>query len=273
MLTMSDMQGLWSRSLLVRPDATRDTTTWVAWLQGPTLFADLRQPTGRPSFAGVRALGDLNGEQIAWIAEQEGFAGRLEQDGEYFVWRRALDFQPPAATADSGRLFLDRNIMIEEGRYSPYIEHWERSAGPLTPCAAAQIRDRACGCEGYLVRVGAAFMYVRAGVRTSLPEGARLVRCLDHAVSLEAARELIDCEISFGRVSGAAWTIVRSSLPYREGAQLDLQLTRSEHRCSTADLAADGSSIRRSWDVVEIEGDVAALGGHSELDAESSALF
>ena len=273
MLTMSDMQGLWSRSLLVRPDATRDTTTWVAWLQGPTLFVDLRQPAARPSFAGVRALGDLNGEQIAWLAEQEGFAGRLEQDGEYFVWRRALDFQPPALTADSGRLFLDGAIMVEEGRHSPYVEHWQRGSGPLTPCAAAQIRDRACGCDGFLVRVGAAFMYARAGVSASLPEGARLVRCLDHAASLEAARELVDCEISFGRVSGAEWMIVRSSLPYKEGAHLDLQRARSEHRCTTADLAADGSTMRRTWDVIEIEGDAAALGSYAEIDAEPSALF
>lgn len=263
MLPMSDMQGLWTRTLLVRPDATRDTTTSVAWLQGPTLFADLRQPMGRPSFSSVRALGDLSREQVAWLAEQEGFAGRLEQDGAFFVWRRVLDYQPKALIPDSGRLYLDGAIMVEEGRHSPYIEHWQRDAGPIVPCVAARLIDRAAGCDGFLVRAGAYFIYARAGVSAALPAGSRLSDCFDGAASLEAARDLVDCEISFGRVAGKDWTILRSSLPYREGAHLDLLMAGSGHRLSTADVAVDASAMLRTWDVVEIEGDAAALAPQS----------
>lgn len=261
MLAMSDMQGLWTRTLLVHPDSTRDTTTWVAWLQGPTLFADLRLPTGRPSFSGVRCLGDLDREQVAWLAEQEGFAGRLEQDGAFFVWRRALDYQPPALTPDSGRLFLDGSIMVEEGRHSPYVEHWQRDAGPWIPCAAARLRDSATGYDGFLVRAGSNFVYARAGVSAALPAGSRLSECLKGAASLEAARDLVDCEISFGRVSGTDWTILRSSLPYRVGAHLDPLI--GGRRLSTADVAVDASAMRRTWEIVEIEGDAAGLGALS----------
>lgn len=264
MLALSDMPGLWNRSLLVHPDGRRDTTTFVAWLQGPTLFADLRQPAGRPSFARVRALGDLCSEQVAWLAEQEGFAGRLEQDGEFFVWRRMLDFQPPSLTADTGRLFLDGETMVEEGRYSPYIEHWHREEGPLVPCAAARLRDGVSGADGFLVRAGSVFMYARAGLSARLAAGSRLSGGLDAAASLEAARALVDCEISFGRISDADWTILRSSLPYREGARLGPQLARSEHRCVTADVAADGSAMARIWEVLELEGDATALGENAE---------
>lgn len=264
MLALSDMQGLWIRSLLVRPDATRDTTTWVAWLQGPTLFADLRQPAGRPSFAGVRALNDLSMEQMAWLAQQEGFAGRLKQDGAFFVWERMLDVQPAAPAPDSGRLYFEGPIMIEEGRYSPYIEHWQRETASPFPSVAARFRDSDAGSDGFLVRAGMAFMYARAGASASLPVGTRLSDCLEGAPSLAAARELVDCEISFGRVVGSDWTIERSSLPYREGARLEPQFARSEHRCSTADIAADGSGMRRAWEIVEIEGDEAALGTRPE---------
>lgn len=260
MLSLSDMQGLWSRTLLVRPDATRDTTTWVAWLQGPTLFADLRQPAGRPDFSGVRSLKDLSAEQVVWLAQQEGFAGRLEQDGEFFVWRRMLDFQPEAPTPDSGRLCLEGSVMIEEGRHVPYIEHWQREGEAPLPCAAARLRDGGSGQDGFLVRVGAAFMYARSGASVDLPAGSRLVDAVDEAASLDAARDLVDCDISFGHISGSAWKVERSSLPYREGADLDPQPTLSEHSCSTADIAADGSALRRTWDVAEIEGDEAALG-------------
>jgi hypothetical protein len=77
MITMDALPGLWRRSLLAWADGRRDTTTRVHWLQGPSLYADLRQPEARPSFAGVTGFDDLDTTQIAWMARQEAFAGRL----------------------------------------------------------------------------------------------------------------------------------------------------------------------------------------------------
>lgn len=268
MLALSDMQGLWSRSLLVGANGKRDTTTLVWWLQGPTLFVDLRQPADRPSFGGVRHLGDLTGEQITWLAEQEGFAGRLEQDGAYFVWQRLLDFQPASLEPDSGKLWLEGDTMIEEGRYSPYIEHWHRDDEAASPCAAATLRDTVSRAKGFLVRVGSTFMYARGGSSRRRPAGTRLSDGLDKAASLEAARELVDCEISIGSVEDGAWTIARSSLPYREGENLDPRFGQAEDGFTTADVAADGSAMRRSWEVMELEGEAAALGDSAASEAE-----
>lgn len=259
MLPISDIQGLWHRSLLVRSDATRDTSTWVAWLQGPTLFADLRVPAGRPSFEGARGFRDLTGSQVVWLAGQEGFAGRLERDGEFFVWLRAMDFQPGALTPDSGRLRLEGGLLIEEGRDTPYVEHWQREPRPLAPIGAARLRDTPTGRDGFIVRIGTTFMYARAGPSGSLRSGTRLIDCVDGAPSLAAAQELVDCELSFGHVTPAGWIVARSTLPYREGARLDPEVSPSAHRCRTADVTPDGRVTHRVWEIVELEGDAAAL--------------
>jgi hypothetical protein len=271
MLTISDMQGLWHRSLLVRADAARDTSTWVAWLQGPTLFADLRMPAGRPSFAGVHGVRDLTGSQVAWLAQQEGFAGRLELDGEFFAWRRLIDFQPPALVPDSGRLRREGEIVVEEGRYSPYIEHWHREDASHGPIGAARLRDAEAGRDGFIVRAGTYFMYVRAGDSASLAAGASLADCVAGAASLAMAQQLVDCEISFGNVTSAGWVISRSSLPYREGAHLDPRPVAGTHRCRTADGGAGEGVTCRTWEILELEGDAAALDASAARDALAAA--
>jgi hypothetical protein len=56
----ADLKGLWRRSLIVRPDGTRDTTSRVHWLQGAGAFIDLRQPQCLPHLAHLSALNDLS---------------------------------------------------------------------------------------------------------------------------------------------------------------------------------------------------------------------
>ncbi len=248
MLDVADMLGLWHRSLLVRADATRDTSTWVAWLQGPKLFADLRLPAERPSFRGVRGLGDLTRQQTAWLASQEGFAGYFHREGDVFVWNRVLDYQPISAAADAGRLRQERDHVVEEGRDTPYIEHWHRDPGPRAPVVAARLRDHRSGRDGFIVRVGRAFMYARAGISASLPTGSLLADHVEAAPSLRAAQELVDCEISFGRVTEAGgWIIERSSLPFREEARLDPALDSS-----ASSLSLQRCHRRRARDVPQL---------------------
>lgn len=256
---ISDLHGLWHRSLLVRPDGTRDTSTWVAWLQGPSFYADLRLPAGRPSFHGVCCRNDITASQLTWLARQEGFAGRLERDGAFFVWRRALDFQPEALAADAGALRLEGGIMIEEGRDIAYVEHWHPQTEPTPPLCAVRLRDRETGRGGFMVRAGTSFMYARAGAAASLPPGLSLGACVESAGSLARAQELVDCEISLGRVGPEGWLIARSTLPYREGARLDPETRRqSPDRCRTGDVTPDGAPASRDWEIMELEGDAAA---------------
>jgi len=275
MLDVADMLGLWHRSLLVRADATRDTATWVGWLQGPTAFVDLRLPAGRPSFRGVRGLSDLTRQHTAWLASQEGFAGRLNREGEVFVWHRVLDYQPASATADAGRLRQEREYVVEEGRDTPYIEHWHHEPGTTAPVVAARLRDQQTGCDGFVVRVGKTFMYARAGSSASLPVGTHLADHVEAAPSLRAAQELVDCEISFGRVTAeGGFVIERSSLPFREGAHLDPALDPVRHAFRSSDVTDEGHVKRRSWGVIELEGDAAALQapatqGHGDIRSTS----
>ena len=243
-LNISDLAGLWTRSLLVQPDGSRDETANVAWLQGPSLYLDLRQPAVRPDFSHVDSLAALTAEDCAWLATQQGFGGVLRQDGEFFEWVRAFDFQPLAGP-DSGRLFWQGGILVETGRYADYREHWHRDETlPRTPCGAARLQAPD-GRQAMLVRTGDAFILAR-GRRPDLPlTGATLAACVAGAASLRTAQALVDCEISQGRVTPGGLRITRSTLPFREGTVLAPRLAGQT-------LQLDGAP----WPILSHEGDL-----------------
>jgi hypothetical protein len=236
MTSVTDLQGLWRRSLITWPGRPSDTTTSVRWLQGPRAYIDLRQPMPLPDFSHVRSREDLTLEDCAWLARQEGFAGHLHFDGTHFEWIRAIDFQPPSATADAGTLHWEGDVLIETGRDADYIEHWHRDpAVATTPTsitslqsrpatrAAPGVRNTSAISGSVLLRVGPNFMYARDRA-TPLDKSYRtLGEYLNDAPNLHSARDLIDCEISFGSVADEGFRITASTLPYRIGAILELQ--------------------------------------------------
>ena len=190
---------------------------------------------------------------LDWIARQDGFAGKLLVSDGVFEWRRDIDFQPAGPIPDRGRLIRDGDLMIEEGYHSSYIEHWHPELNIRTPAYALRLRDSVNGCAGRIVRVGTVFMYARGRV-AGLPRAPDLAGCIAGAGSLAEAQDMADCEISFGSVSGAGWTIVQSTLPFRQGRELGLRLSTDRRRARTMDLAADGRQAPRSWAVTAIEG-------------------
>ena len=249
---LSDMEGMWRRSLIAWPDGRRDVTTAVHWLQSASFYADLRQPADRPSFAGVGCLRQVRQDQIAWLARQEGFAGALLRDGTWFEWQRDLDFQPQSRYSDIGRLRFDGDMLIEEGFDVAYIEHWHRETMTDYPDAAARLRDRHNGCTGFLVRLGVAFMVARTRA-FPLPPFRSLSDYALEAPSLQDAQDLVDCEISIGTVAQDGWVIENSSLPFKEGRRLcPVPLARSERGIETIDLDSNGAEIKRYWDVTDL---------------------
>jgi hypothetical protein len=214
------LQGLWRRSLIAWPGRPSDTTTSVRWLQGPHAYIDLRQPAPLPDFSQVRSREDLTFEDCLWLARQEGFAGHLHFDGRHFEWVREIDFQPAASTADAGSLHWEGNVLIETGRDAAYSEHWHRDpAVATTPTSLAGVQDS----PAVLLRVGPNFMYARDRA-APLDKGYRtLAEYLQAAPDLQLARELIDCEISFGTVTESGLRIAASTLPYRIGALLEFE--------------------------------------------------
>lgn len=240
------LAGLWTRSLLAWPDGSRDESSDVSWLQGPSLYIDLRQPAGRPDFSHAAGLADLSASDCAWLATQQGFAGVLRQDGEFFEWVRELDYQPPAGP-DAGRLFWQGGIMVETGRYADYIEHWHHAPSLLRqPHGAARLLAGEDNRPGMLVRCGADFMFARGRRPEQKLSAATLTECVAGAATLSAAQALLDCEIAQGRIVDGIWRITRSTLPFREGAALTARFT------GTAALHLDGAP----WQLLALEGDL-----------------
>jgi len=224
-MTVADLQGLWRRSLIAWPSrGASDTTTSVRWLQGPRAYVDLRQPAPIPDFSHARTLEDLTYDDCVWLARQEGFAGYLSFDGMHFEWLREIDFQPPSPSADAGSLRWEGDVLIETGRDADYIEHWHRDPSiPTSPADSVDLPGAAHKTRATLLRVGPHFMFARARA-TSLEKGyGSLAEYVAAAPDLAHARELIDCEISFGRVDESGLRITASTLPYRIGALMELE--------------------------------------------------
>lgn len=265
MVKLGDLQGLWTRSLIVWPDGRRDETTSVSWLQGPNLYADLRFPVPRPAFPGVAGRNDLTLEQVKWLATQEGFAGLLTFDGKFFEWQRTLDYQPNSDSADAGKLWFEDGRMIEEGRDVPYIEHWHRNEQEApAPNGALRLSDLNTGVAGFLVRAGSFFMYARDRATPLAAHGTLSERVI--AAAPEEARALVDCEISFGRIGPPGWRIELSSLPYREGASLWPTISTDLKRLTSEDVNENGAPTMRAWNIMQNEGDMAL----AEAIAEAS---
>tara|TARA_R110000824_G_scaffold118960_2_gene271614 strand:- start:241033 stop:241854 length:822 start_codon:yes stop_codon:yes gene_type:complete len=253
------LTGLWRRSLIAWPDGREDRETWVNWMQGQGIYIDLRQPVAKPDFHDVMGLRQLSQAQVEWIAEQEGFAGVLHFDGTYYEWRREIDFQPQAIYSDEGKLWFENEMMIEEGRDIPYIEHWHAEPIGRHPLCALRLEGREDGERGFLLRVGSLFMYAR-GRKSTLPEGQHLRDLVAQAPDLQSAQDLIDCEISQGAITSAGWIIQRSTLPYRDAQKLEPELvSRTGNGLTICDTASNGRLMERCWDIIDVEGDLAAF--------------
>lgn len=250
MVEIKDTLGLWERSLIAWPDGQEDRTTFVAWLQGPTLFADLRQPADRPSFDGVSCLNHLDSQHFEWLSRQEGFAGIFVLSGDAFEWRRAIDFQCPSDAADAGYLSFADGVLIERGRDIPYIEHWHHTSPNLNPHFAIRMRDET-GLDGFLVRVGEIFMYVRNRA-VVLPHGGSLTDLVKTS-SPDAARAMLDCEISLGRVRDGKWLIGRSSLPFRIGTDLAPEGYGDRSSLTIHDVSSAGEPFARRWTIADLD--------------------
>jgi hypothetical protein len=257
MTHLDRLQGAWWRSLIEWPDGTRDVTTKVLWLQGPTFYIDLRQPFPMSDFGKIRALRDLDAAQVEALAAQEGFAGVLLEHPTCFEWTRQIDFQPKPIYSDRGTLEDRGEVMVERGCDVDYIEHWHRDAAVSGTGYAVKLRDRASGCPAMIVGVGDRFMFARARA-ASLDESRPLLDYVRDAPTLTAAQDLVDCELSLGVVEDG-WRIERSSLPFRVGADLELRMDAG--LLTTSDITPDGAPVRRIWDIQNGEGDFAAAFG------------
>ena len=249
----ASFRGLWTRSIIAWPNGQSDVTTQVNWLQGISLFCDLRQPAGlaqRVSASTCRA--DLTQEDCFALASQQGFSGHFEPNEAAYEWVRCIDYQPPSAMRDIGRLSWRDDIMVEEGVEANYVEHWHReSIVSDTDCAGLWLYDARSEVFGCLVRVSRRFGYARGRAK---PLGkTSLADLVAESQSLQQMQELVDCEISLGEVSENGWRITRSSLPYKVGAALKVQLGQ---QLQVADIDESGDKKTRQWNILKVEGNL-----------------
>lgn len=254
MINVDDLSGLWTRSIQVWADGRRDDSTKVAWLQGASIFADLRQPTDvEGQFRHVTCLQELTVSDCARLAHQHAFAGVFAARDGFFEWTRHIDYQPAQGKIDAGHLFWQDDYLVEEGLQKEHFEHWHRDpASSVKPCWGTILKGAADGVWGSLLRVGDLFMYSRdrAG---SLPAGS-LAEAVRNAANEQEAQSLIDFEVSFGIVSAEGWRIIRSTLPFREDQLFHFQFGGNAG-LESEDILSDGTNMTRTWEIINSEGD------------------
>ena len=121
-----EFRGLWRRRVLKTADLV-DSETTVYWLQAGSIYADIRVPANRPR---CDSLDDASTGTLRGLAQQQGFAGNLQAEGNLLTWHRWLDYQPPTPVADVGRVHFENEVLIENGALASYMEEWIRVAAP-----------------------------------------------------------------------------------------------------------------------------------------------
>ncbi|WP_410876933.1 hypothetical protein [Nocardia sp. A7] len=256
---VDDLYGMWTRSLIRWHEGEDDTTTSVRWLQSDGWYADLRQPTGRPDFTAVSCLRELTRDQLAWMFQQEGFAGRFTRSlsaPAQFTWERMIDWSPTEGVVDTGTLHIENGVMVERGIELPYLEHWHRTPGTATgPTATAILSNAETGTRAIFLRTGARFAFVRSRAEpvAELP-APEDIRYLD----LATLQAIADCEVSLGTLAPTGWRIDASSLPYKDG--LPFSAIPDGDGVSVLDLAPHSAQLRPTrWQIDSVFGDLADL--------------
>lgn len=218
---MTAPTGVWQREWIRRNGGPADRSVVVRYVQTPTVFGDLRIPESRPELAGATSLADLSDEQLAALADQNGFAGVLSMSGSTATWQHEIDFQITEKSPDTGRIEpAGEGNMLEHAPDGSYVERWTtvpRVAGPDAGTFAVRVvRDDKT--TQLLAVAGQRFLYARARAR-ALPVGKSLKDLIKNP---NAERSFVlawlDCEISYGNTHG--WWIEYSTLPWLQGKRL-----------------------------------------------------
>jgi len=214
--------GAWQRDWIRRGGGAPDASVAVRYVQTPIVFGDVRTPADRPFVSRAASFAELTDDELAALAQQQGFAGTTTVAGATATWHHEIDFQPASDAADAGRIEpAGPGRMFEHALDDSYVERWsliDPAGGAAVDKFFAVRVARDGHTEQLLAVAGLHFVYARAR-DTPLP-AARSIR--DAIAQTHATRDQIiaylDCEISYGRVSD--WQIERSTLPWQQGKRL-----------------------------------------------------
>ncbi len=227
------MQGCWTRAWIQFSDGSIDDSSRVVWLQTPSSMVDVRIPADRPDLSGRRALPECSSGELRAIAGSDASSGFTEcgpvsvgNDGRRTATARwhtrghGVNFQPISAFPEPGLMSWsdDGTVMVERAPSGAYVEQWELVPGSRDGLSVDNFDDHV------LYRAGDVAVFVRDRV-VQIPRPARLVDLLDdHELDRPLIEALLDCEFSVARRDGCGWSITASTLPWREGEVLDVDL-------------------------------------------------
>ncbi|MDP2212532.1 hypothetical protein [Phenylobacterium sp.] len=212
-----EVTGVWRREQITAPGGYLDATTRVFWVQADSWYGDIRLKIDIPRKAGATSFADFSDAELIELAKAQGFAGQLTVTPEMCAWRRDLDYQPPGPMPDEGTWKIDGDVLIEGGIHAEYEEIWRLEPQSQGLRAAFRRQDG----QGLLVLAGDHFLSIE-GRATPLLPGESLPALVEAALAAgdrDAAGALLDMPICYGRI-GEGWTVVHSTLPWREGRPL-----------------------------------------------------
>ena len=213
------LRGCWRRAWIEFADGTRNDTDHVVWLQTERTMADVRVSGARPAFIGVASFEQCSPEQLAALATSNASTGytaaaEVIDDGErreciaqWFTYGHGANFQPECTFPEPGLLEVsaDGTVMIERAPSGAYTEEWH-----LVPGSRDLLRHERLGMG-----------------RERFTAGPVVVEVRDRAVPMASGEPFtatsLDCEFSVAmRDPAGTYRIVVSTLPWREGASLDV---------------------------------------------------
>lgn len=229
------MVGCWRRAWISFADGRVDDTSNVVWLQTQSLMADVRIAADRPDLADRTSLGDCTDAELRAIALSDASSGYttcepvcVGHDGlraATAMWHtrgHGINFQPVSAFPEPGLMTWneDGTVMTERAPSGAYVEEWLLVPGSREHVG---VGVDATG-DGMLYRAGDTAVFVRDRA-IAIPRPARLAELLEeHAHDRSMMEALLDCEFSVAERIGDSWLISVSTLPWRQGKVLDVDL-------------------------------------------------
>ncbi len=227
------MYGCWRRAWIEFSDGSIDDSSRVIWLQTPSSMVDVRIAADRPHLTGRTRLGDCTLDELRAIAGSDASSGYTEcgpvavdADGlrtATACWHtrgHGVNFQPVSAYPEPGLMSWsdDGSVMVERAPSGAYVEQWHLVPGSRDPLTITDVGDRR------VYRAGDVAVLVRDR-SIPVPRQARLTDLVDdHRHDRSMVEALLDCEFSVAERNGSDWAITASTLPWREGKVLDVDL-------------------------------------------------
>ena len=227
------LYGCWKRAWIEFSDGSIDDSSRVYWLQTPSRMVDVRIAADRPQLADRAGLADCTLDELRSIARSDSSSGYTEcgpvvlddagvrtATASWHTRGHGVNFQPVTAFPEPGLMSWsdDGTMMIERAPSGAYVERWQLVPGSRDPLSVTELGDR------QLYRAGDVAVFVRDR-SIPIPRMARLPDLLDdYGHDRPMIEALLDCEFSVAERMGGEWTITTSTLPWREGNVLDVDL-------------------------------------------------